>query len=58
LSNFKVVALIPIEKDDETHKPRGGEFILKTNQNKTVFEKLLHPRIISKIFCLKPISNQ
>jgi len=23
LSNFQDVALIPIEKDDETHKPRG-----------------------------------
>ena len=24
LSNFQDVALIPIEKDDETHKPRRG----------------------------------
>jgi len=37
---------------------RGDEFVLKTNRNKIVFEKLLHPRIVSQTFCLKPISNQ
>jgi len=35
LSNFQDVALIPIEKDDKTYKPRGaGELVFISNQTK------------------------
>jgi len=45
LSKFQDVALIPIEKDDGTHKPRGGELVSKSNQTL----KINHP--LDKIFC-------
>jgi len=60
LSNLQDVALIPSEKDDETHKPRAkGELVFKSKQTfkSPELKKTSFPRIVSQIFD-KLIFNQ
>ena len=58
-SNLQDVALMPIEKDDETHKPRvRGELVFKTKQSfKTRVTKTSFAWIVPQNFDIPNLMN-